>query len=80
MDDLESLGSALLSGRNGDALRSLSESEEARRLGKEIPREAAEEALRSGDGEKMKALLEKILSTREGRALAEAISGLDSGK
>ena len=37
MDDLESLGSALLSGRNGDALRSLSESEEARRLGKEIP-------------------------------------------
>ena len=80
MDNLDSLGSAVLSGRNADALRALSESEEARRLGKEIPREAAEEAIRSGDGEKMKALLEKILSTREGQTLAKALSGLDGGK
>ena len=80
MDDWEALGSALLAGKNGEALRALSESDEAKRLGAALPREAAEEALRSGDEEKMKALLQSILSTREGQALAKALSGLDAGK
>ena len=40
-------------------------------------RAAAEEALRSGDGEKMKSLLESILATGDGQALARALSELD---
>ena len=77
MDDLEALGKALLTGKNGEALRSLARSGEARRLGQSLDRTAAEEALRSGDGEKLRALLEGILSTGDGKALAEAVSALD---
>lgn len=77
MDDLEALARELLSGENGQALRSLAETGEARRLGERLDRAAAEEALRSGDAGKMKALLESILSDGDGRALARALSGLD---
>ena len=77
MDDLEALEKELFSGKKGEALRSLAQSGEARRLGQRLDRAAAEEALRSGDGEKMKSLLESILATGDGQALARALSELD---
>ena len=77
MDDLETLGKELFTGKNGDALRSLASSEEALRLGWRLDRAAAAEALRSGDGEQMRSLLESILSTADGQALARALSELD---
>ena len=77
MDDLEALSRELFAGKNGDALRSLAASGEARRLGEKLDRAAAAEALRSGEGEKMKALLESVLSTADGQALARALSALD---
>ena len=77
MDDLEALGQELLAGKNGGALRSLAQSGEARRLGQRLDRAAAEEALRSGDGEKMRSLLESILSTADGQALVRALSAMD---
>ena len=77
MDELEALGKELMAGKNGDVLRSLALSGEARRLGQRLDRAAAEEALRSGDGEQMRSLLESILSTADGRALARALSELD---
>ena len=77
MDDLEALKTALLTGKNGEALRALAQSGEARRLGRRLDRAAAEEALRSGDGEKLRALVEGILSTGDGRALAAAAAALD---
>jgi hypothetical protein len=77
VDDLEDLGRELFSGKNGQALRALAQSGEARRLGERLDRTAAEEALRSGDACKMRALLESILSDRDGRTLAQALSDLD---
>lgn len=77
MDDLEALEKELFTGKKGEALRSLAQSGEARRLGQRLDRAAAEEALRSGDGEKMKSLLESILSTSDGQALARALSDMD---
>ena len=77
MDDLEALKTALLTGKNGEALRALAQSGEARRLGQRLDRAAAEEALRSGDGEKLRALVESILSTGDGRTLAAAAAALD---
>lgn len=77
MDDMEALGCELFAGKNGEALRSLAQSGEVRRLGKRLDRAAAAEALRSGDGEKMKSLLESILSSADGQALAQALSALD---
>jgi len=78
MDDLEALGKELLSGKNGEALRALAQSGEARRLGERLDRTAAEAALRSGDAGQLRSLLEGILSTGEGQALARALEQLDS--
>ncbi len=77
MDDLEALGRELFAGKNGEALRALASGSEARRLGEQLDRAAAAEALRSGDSEKMRSLLESILKTDDGQALARALSALD---
>ena len=79
MDDLETLEQKLFSGQNGAALRALAESDEARRLGQSLDAEA-EQAVRSGDSEKMRALLTRLLATGEGRALADKLSKLGGGK
>lgn len=77
MEDMEALGRELFAGKNGEALRSLAQNGEVRRLGKRLDRAAAAEALRSGDEEKIKSLLESILSSADGQALAQALSALD---
>ena len=41
---------------------------------------AAERAVRSGDAAQLKALLTQILSTNEGKALAEKLSRFENGK
>ena len=76
MKDLEALGSELLRGKNGDAIRSLAASKEAQRLGQTISAQAAEQAVRSGDTAKMAELLRQAVSTPEGKALAEKLSSL----
>lgn len=76
MEDLEKLGKALLAGPKGDALRSIADSDAAKALGQKLDAAAVERAARSADGEQLKALLKSILSTEEGRALAEQLSRL----
>ena len=76
MEDLEALGKALLSGKNGDALRALAGSPEAQRLGKQMDSAAAEKIIRSGDGAQMRALLQQLLATPEGRSLAKKLSDM----
>ena len=74
MNDPEGLGSRLPEGIDEAALRSLADSPEARRLGAVVDGEAAAQALRRGDAEALKALAGALLSTPEGRALAERLS------
>ena len=76
MNDPEGLGSRLPEGIDEAALRSLADSPEARRLGAVVDGEAAAQALRRGDAEALKALAGALLSTPEGRALAERLSAL----
>ena len=76
MEEWEKLGDRWLSGKDADAVRGLADSGEARRLREKISPARAEQALRSGDPEQVKALLRQILETPEGRALAERISAL----
>lgn len=76
MDDLKTLGKSLLSGKNGPALRALAESEDAKRLSGKMDAVSAEKALRSGDPGEMRALLQKLLATPEGKNLAEKIDRL----
>ena len=79
MDDLAALEQKLFGGENGAALRALSGSEEAKRLSKKLDARA-EQAVRSGDQTAMRALLEELLATDEGKALAEMLSGLGGKK
>ena len=74
MMDMEKLGAELLSGRQGGTIRDMANSPEAKKLG------AAERAVRSGDAAQLKALLTQILSTNEGKALAEKLSHFENGK
>lgn len=71
---MEKLGRDLFEGPKGGELRRLAESPESRALGEKFDAAAAQEALRSGDGEKLRALLKGVLSTDEGRRLAEQLS------
>ena len=73
MEDLEKLSKALLSGKNGDALRALAGTEEVRRLSRQMDSAAAEKIIRGGDPAQMKALLQQLLSTPEGQSLAQKL-------
>ena len=77
MEDLEKLGRELLSGKNGDALRALAGTAEAQRLSQQMDSAAAEKIMRSGDPAQMKALLQQLLSTPEGKSLAEKLGRLN---
>mgnify|MGYP000778415554 CR=1 FL=1 len=69
MMDMEKLGAELLSGRQGGAIRDMANSPEAKKLG------AA-----GSIAAQLKALLTQILSTNEGKALAEKLSRFENGK
>ena len=76
MQDLEKLGRELFSGPQGEALRSAAASPEGRALENKLDPAAVEKAARSGDPEQMRELLRTVLSTEEGRRLAEQLSNL----
>ena len=80
MMDMEKLGAELLAGRQGGAIRDMANSPEAKKLGAAIDPAAAERAVRSGDAAQLKALLSQILSTDEGKALADKLSRFGNGK
>ena len=76
MQDLEKIGKDLLQGANGKALREAAASPEAQRLSRTLDPAEVEQAARSGDPEQLRALLSRVLSTDEGRTLAEKLSRL----
>lgn len=80
VDDWKQLEDRMLSGEHGDALRALAASGEAKRLAEKLDASSAERALRSGDPAQMRALLDGVLATEEGRALARMLSALGQGK
>ncbi len=68
--DLESMAKKLMTGKDGAAIEKLAAGFDG---------SAAEDAVRRGDEERMKAVLRDVLATPEGRALAakvrEAMNG-----
>ena len=79
MKSLEAQGEELLRAPGGEAIRALADSPEARRLEQTISPEAVERAVRSGDGAQLRSLLDQVLATEEGRALARKIAGMGGG-
>ena len=76
MENIEKFGSELLQSRKGDTLRSLADSAEGKALSKKLDPAEVERAARSGDAEAIKKLIGSVLSTPEGRSLAEKLSKL----
>jgi len=76
MQDLEKLGKEFFKGERGRALESVVRSPEGKRLEQQLDPAAVEKAARSGDPEQLKALLQQVLATEEGKALAKKLSGL----
>lgn len=63
-----------LSGKDGEKLRALASTPEAKRLGSLIDPTEAEKAARAGDVAAMRAMLQKLVSTDEGKKLVEGLS------
>ncbi len=73
MKELEKISKELAGGDRGEALRRLGSTPEGRKLEGMIDGEALREALRGGDGAALKRMLGELLSTPEGRKLADDV-------
>ena len=76
MQDWEKLGKQFMQGERGKQLEALAASPEGKRLEQQLDPAAVEKAARSGDPEQIKALLQQVLATEEGKTLAKKLSGL----
>ncbi len=71
MQDLEKLAQELRRSGKTDGIRALADSADGRRLGQMIDGGAVEQAVRQGDSAALQQILRGVLSTEEGRRLAE---------
>lgn len=77
--DLEAMAKKLMEGESGEALRKLAASDAGAELSARFGGRDAEEAVRQRDEARMRAILQSVISTPEGRELAarvrEAMNG-----
>ena len=77
--DIETMAKKLMQGEGGESLRKLAESDAGARLSAQFGGGAAEKAFRSGDEAQMRAILQGVLGTAEGRELAARVKEAMSG-
>lgn len=73
MRDLERLGEELKKRGKTDKLKSIADSADGQAIGRMIDPQAVERAARSGDAAALQTILSQVLSTDEGRRLAESL-------
>ena len=73
MQNFEQLGRELERRGKTEQIKQLAESEDGVKLAKLIDANAVEQAAKSGDGEALHSLLGSLLSTQEGKRLAESV-------
>lgn len=73
MKNFEDLGRELERRGKTDEIKRIAESEDGQRLGRMVNSAELERAARSGDSTAMRELLQRVLSTDEGRRLAENV-------
>jgi len=79
MQNFEQLGKELeRRGKAGD-IRKLAESEDGLKLAGMIDGAKVEQAARSGDADALRAMLSQVLSTQEGKRLAENVRKMMEG-
>lgn len=80
MQNFEKIGQELERMGKTQEIKRLADSEEGRRIGRLVDGQAIEAAARSGDSAALKALLAQVLSTEDGKKLAESVTRLMQGK
>lgn len=76
MKDLESIGRLLQQSGKAPELRSIADSPEGRRLSGMLDAGQVEQAAKSGDMEALRGILQQVLSTEDGRALAKKLGSI----
>ena len=76
MQSFETLGRELERQGNTERIKALAESDDVQKLSRMLDTRAVEDAARSGDGEALRRLLGQVLSTDEGKRLAENVRRL----
>lgn len=71
--DLDKLGEELSKGEKGSRLRSIADSDDGRAISRMVNTGEIEKAAKTGDTEALRGILSQVLSTDEGRRLAEAL-------
>lgn len=79
MQNFEQLGRELERRGKTEDIKRLAESEDGLKLAQMIDPQRMEDAARAGDGEALRALLSQVLSTGEGRRLAENVRKMMEG-
>lgn len=80
MPNFERLGQELERMGKTEDIKKLVDSDMGRRISRMVDAQAVEDAARSGDNEAIKKMLSQVLSTEEGRKLAESVQKLMGGK
>lgn len=80
MHNFEKLGQELERMGKTEEIKRLAQSEDVQKIGRMVDTDAVEKAARSGDNEALKRMLTQVLSTDEGKKLAESVSRLIQGK
>ena len=73
MKDLERLGEELSRSGKGERLKSLADTAEGKAVSRMVDQEKLERAAKSGDTAALKDILSQVLSTDEGKRLAEKL-------
>ena len=73
MKDLERLGEELSRSGKGERLKSLADTAEGKAVSRMVDQEKLERAATSGDTAALKDILSQVLSTDEGKRLAEKL-------
>ena len=73
MTNLENIGREIERRGKADALKSIADSEDGRRLSQMFDAKAVEQAAKSGDTRALRDILSQVLSTSEGQRLMENV-------
>ena len=76
MQNLESIGRELERRGKTEDLKKLAESADGQKLSRMLDGDAVEQAAKNGDSDALRSILSNVLSTQEGKRLAESIQKL----
>ena len=76
MQDLEKLAQELRRKGQTEGIRALADSADGKKLGQMVDGAAVEQAVKSGDSAALQQILRGVLSTAEGRRLAENLRSM----